>query len=205
MKDERVRLAFAELHPDRLAALIGSFGSEGRVLAAVKSGRIRVPDAARSAIQVPSAQRHEALAAAGIAYVDRDDPGFPPHLAALPDSPPGLFVRGTLPLAPGVAVVGTRRCTRYGRRLARAYGRAIATAGWTLVSGLARGIDGAAHFGTVDGGGKGIAVLGSGLGVLYPREHTELAGALITGGGAVVSEYPPQAVPYPWRFPPRKT
>jgi DNA processing protein len=203
MRDERVRLAFAELHPDRLAALVEGKGNERRALAAIRSGRARVPDGARRAVEVPAEQRYSALAAAGITYLDRDDPGYPPHLAALPGSPPGLFVEGTLPVEPGVAVVGTRRCTRYGRRLARAYGRAIAAAGWTLVSGLARGIDGAAHFGTVDADGNGIAVLGSGVDVLYPREHTGLAESLLACGGAVVSEYPPGAVPYPWRFPPR--
>ena len=203
MRDDRLRLLFGGLHPDRLAALLENRGGEKSVLAAIKSRRIKVPDEARKAVLVPAAQRYRKLAEAGIEYVDREDPSYPRHLADLPDSPPGLFVRGRLPVAAGVGVVGTRRCTRYGRRLARAYGHAVAAAGWPLVSGLARGIDGEAHLGTVDSGGIGVAVLGCGLGSIYPREHADLAGELLSGGGAVISEYPPDARPYPWRFPPR--
>ena len=88
---------------------------------------------------------------------------MPNRLAELPDCPSRLFVRGSIPRVPMVAVIGTRSCTRYGRRLARAFGSAIATAGWCLVSGLARGIDGEAHRGTVASRGLGVGVLGSGL------------------------------------------
>jgi DNA processing protein len=102
-----------------------------------------------------------------------------------------------------VAVVGTRRCTSYGRRIAEIYGRAIAAAGWPVVSGLARGVDGAAHMGTVAVGGTGVAILGSGIDVMYPREHAPLALDLIDNGGAVVSEAPPGSPPEAWRFPPR--
>ncbi len=88
-------------------------------------------------------------------------------------------------------------------RVCGLYGRAIATAGWPLASGLARGIDGAAHRGTVAADGIGVAVLGSGIDVMYPREHVDLARELIDRGGAVVSESPPGAPPEAWRFPPR--
>jgi DNA processing protein len=112
-------------------------------------------------------------------------------------------VRGALPSEPGVAVVGTRRATRYGLELARQMGGAIARAGWTVVSGLARGVDGAAHRGTLEAGGKGVAVLGSGIDVWYPPEHARLGEQLVTAGGAVISEYPPGSRPDAWRFPRR--
>ena len=203
MSDATLRLAFAGIHPDRLAALMTEAGGAGRVLSRLEGGAIEVPDAARAAVGPSAAARRELLVRAGIEFVELSAPGYPRHLAELPTAPPGLFLRGQLPAEPGIAVVGTRRCTRYGRRLARAYGQVVAAAGWVLVSGLARGIDGAAHRGTVDAGGRGVAVLGSGLDVMYPREHAGLAADLLALDGAVVSEYPPDARPYGWRFPPR--
>ena len=136
-------------------------------------------------------------------FIERGDEDYPEVLAGRINSPPGLFTKGRLPAKPGVAVVGTRRCTSYGSRLATDYGRAVAKAGWPLISGLARGIDAAAHRGTVAEGGPGVAVLGSGLDVVYPRENLPLARRLLEGGGAVISEYPPGAAPLAWRFPPR--
>jgi DNA processing protein len=140
----------------------------------------------------------------GAAYTVPGDTVYPECLAALPDAPALLYVLGSIPQSPSVAVVGTRKCTAYGRRLAAAYGTAIAAAGWVLISGLARGIDGAAHRGTVESDGRGVAVLGCGLDVSYPREHAGLADRLVEAGGAVVTEYPPGTPPEAWRFPPRK-
>jgi DNA processing protein len=114
-----------------------------------------------------------------------------------------LFVRGQIPTLPTVAIVGTRRCTTYGRHLAFEYGGAVADAGWCVSSGLARGIDGAAHKGVTSAGGVGVAVLGCGVDVAYPAEHAALASALVSGGGGVITEYPPGSPPEPWRFPPR--
>jgi DNA processing protein len=102
-----------------------------------------------------------------------------------------------------VAIVGTRRATTYGLRLARSFGQAVAAAGWPVVSGLARGIDGAAHIGCLDAGGIGVAVLGCGVDVAYPPEHRRLVARLLEAGGAVISEYAPGAPPEAWRFPPR--
>lgn len=87
--------------------------------------------------------------------------------------------------------------------MARAFGRAVASAGWCLVSGLARGIDGEAHGGTVEAGGPGVAILGSGLDVWYPPEHEKLGRRLISLGGAVVSEYELGTPPERWHFPQR--
>ena len=205
MGGDRLRLAYGGLHPDRVATLEPQLGGPAAVLRAIERGRVKVPAAARAAVAVPAGKRRAELTAAGITFLTKSDAGYPEHLAGLPDAPPGLFLRGDLPAVPGVAVVGTRRCTRYGRELAESYGRAIAAAGWVLVSGLALGIDGAAHGGTVAAGGRGVAVLGSGLDVLYPKANTGLAGRLLSGGGAIVSEYPPDAQPLAWRFPPRAT
>ena len=135
--------------------------------------------------------------------VERGTAEYPAVLETIEDPPECLWVRGEMTSGPSVAVVGTRRATRYGLELARQMGGAVARAGWTVVSGLARGVDGAAHRGTLDAGGKGVAVLGSGIDVWYPPEHAGLGEELVAGGGAVISEYPPGTRPDAWRFPRR--
>lgn len=127
---------------------------------------------------------------------------YPVGLGDLED-PPSLFVEGKVGEMPGVAVVGTRRCTRYGIDLAEAFGVAIARSGWTTVSGLARGIDAAAHRGCLRDGGHAVAVLGSGIDVCYPEENQPILDEILAEGGAVVSEYPPGTPPDRWRFPAR--
>ena len=138
-----------------------------------------------------------------IRRVRRGEDGYPDVLGSIADPPEALWVRGAIPGGVGVAIVGTRRATRYGLGLARELGAAVASRGWTVVSGLARGIDGAAHRGCVEATGVGVAVLGSGVDVWYPKEHEELGESLIDRGGAVISEYPPGTGPEPWRFPAR--
>jgi DNA processing protein len=130
------------------------------------------------------------------------DASYPAGLFDL-EQPPALYVLGETTTAPAVAVVGTRRCTRYGLTLAEAFGRALAEAGWTTVSGLARGIDAAAHRGTLGVGGEAVAVLGSGIDVIYPQENREIYHSIVEGRGAVMSEYPPGTPPDRWRFPAR--
>jgi DNA processing protein len=127
---------------------------------------------------------------------------YPVGLLDLED-PPLLYVAGETAAAPAVAVVGTRRCTRYGTTLAGAFGCALSDAGWTTVSGLARGIDAAAHHGTLRGRGEAVAVLGSGVDVVYPAENAGLYRSILGGRGAVMSEYPPGTPPDRWRFPAR--
>ena len=124
-------------------------------------------------------------------------------LVGVAEAPSHLWVRGKAPSLPGVAIVGTRRCTEYGRSIARVLGHAVATAGWPVISGLARGIDAAAHVGTLDGGGDGFAVLGSGVDVIYPAENRGLADRLLEHSGGLISEYPPGTPPAPFRFPAR--
>ena len=146
------------------------------------------------------------LAAAGLRFVARSDPGFPPLLRAIHDPPPGLFLRGEagVELLSGraVAIVGARACSAYGAEVARMLGRELAAAGLTVVSGLARGVDGAAHRGALEAGGITVAVLGCGVDRDYPAAHAGLARE-IGRHGLVVSEYAPGVEPAPWRFPAR--
>lgn len=124
-------------------------------------------------------------------------------LVGVPQAPSHLWLRGRAPSMLGVAIVGTRRCTEYGRSIARSLGHAVALAGWPVISGLARGIDAAAHGGTIDAGGNGFAVLGCGVDVIYPAENRGLADRLLDLSGGLISEYPPGTPPAPFRFPAR--
>jgi DNA processing protein len=141
----------------------------------------------------------------GIRWIARRDRGFPPRLRRIHDPPPGLFVRGAGELAlldaPCVAVVGARACSAYGSAVALELGRGLARAGVVVVSGLARGVDAAAHRGALETGTT-VAVLGCGIDRDYPRAHRTLA-ASIAERALIVSEYPPGVEPAPWRFPAR--
>lgn len=110
---------------------------------------------------------------------------------------------GTFPPRLGVALVGTRRSTSYGETAAKVLSRAVASAGWPVISGLARGIDGVAHQACVEIDEPGWAVLGSGLDIVYPRQNESLARKLVEGGGGLISEYEPGTPPAPFRFPAR--
>ena len=140
----------------------------------------------------------------GSEIVVRGRTGYPDRLDDLVDAPPMLFLRGevTDEDALSVAIVGTRHATHYGLKQAERFGYALARAGVTVVSGLARGIDTAAHEGALNGGGRTLAVLGSGLGEIYPGENKGLADA-VAADGAVISEYAPQAKPRGGMFPQR--
>jgi DNA processing protein len=146
------------------------------------------------------------LRATGVRWLPRSDTEFPGALTAIFDPPAGLFLRGRAGAdvldAPSVAVVGARSCSSYGAQVARLLGRELAAAGLVVVSGMARGVDGEAHRGALDAGGRTIAVLGCGVDRHYPAAHAELA-ARICERGLVVSEYAPGVEPAPWRFPAR--
>lgn len=114
-----------------------------------------------------------------------------------------LYSRGALPIEPAVAVIGSRRATTYGLSVARDIGRFLGAWGVNVVSGLAAGIDGAAHRGALDAGGFSTAVLGSGIDVWYPARNRGLGEEILAAGGAVLSEFPPGTPPAPWRFPAR--
>jgi DNA processing protein len=146
------------------------------------------------------------LAAHGLRWVGRPETGYPSSLAAIFDPPVGLFLRGEAPLEvlerPSVAIVGARACSPYGAHVARAFGRELAAAGLVVVSGMARGVDGEAHRGALEAGGRTVAILGCGVDRDYPAAHRELA-RRICRDGLIVSEYAPGVEPAPWRFPAR--
>lgn len=131
------------------------------------------------------------------------DAEYPELLRVLAGAPERLWVRGRLDAAPTAAIVGSRRPTPYGLRMARRLAAGLARAGVTVVSGLARGIDTAAHEAALEAGGKTWAVLGSGLDRLYPQENAGLAAAIVAGGGAILSEQAPEQGPRPGFFPAR--
>jgi DNA processing protein len=142
-------------------------------------------------------------AQAGIGVLAWNDPLMPPQLMAISDVPPALWYRGSLGCLtqPAVAIVGSRAASSVAIETARRLAADLASRGITVVSGLARGVDSAAHRGALDSG-RTIAVLGSGVDRVYPAEHTELA-ARIAENGLVVSEYPPRTLPLPFHFPMR--
>ena len=143
-----------------------------------------------------------ALAESGWRWVAAADPEFPLLLAALVDPPLGLFVRGVLPDRPAVAVVGARLASAYGREVADHLGRELAAAGVSVISGMARGVDAAAHRGALAAGGTTVAVWGAGPDRVYPPEHGPLANEIAVAGG-LATEYPPGARPLPHHFPER--
>ncbi len=140
----------------------------------------------------------------GVEPVAWDDPRFPPSLLTLDDCPPLLWCRGDLTCLrrPAVAMVGSRAASAVAIETATRLASDLAERGVVVVSGLARGVDSAAHRGTLRVGGATIAVLGSGLARIYPHEHAGLADEIAVKG-LVLSEYPPDADPLPFHFPQR--
>jgi len=132
------------------------------------------------------------------------DPRYPAALAAIHDPPPILWTRGRAESlhGPMVAVVGSRAASPYALEVARKLGADLARRKVTVVSGMARGVDSAAHEGALDGGGVTVAVFGCGIDIIYPREHAALA-ARIRAAGALLSEFPPDTPPLPAYFPQR--
>lgn len=141
---------------------------------------------------------------AGIHILLAGSPGYPELLDEIPDPPAVLYARGNLEalVSPCVAIVGTRRPTVYGLLQAEEFGADFGERGLCVVSGLARGVDAAAHRGCLEKEGTTIAVLGSGIDIIYPREHRHLADR-IAQKGLVVSDFPPGTSPSPRNFPMR--
>jgi DNA processing protein len=146
----------------------------------------------------------ERIQAAGIQILISDEENYPRYLKEIDQPPPILYIKGELSLEDewSVAIVGTRKVTHYGRQVAQEFSRVLADHKITIISGLARGIDGIAHKAAIDAGGRTIAVLGSGVDRIYPAEHRNLAEE-ICKSGAVVSDYPPGTAPEASNFPPR--
>lgn len=141
----------------------------------------------------------------GIAAVTRQDAEYPVRLRAIVDAPPVLFVRGRMSLEDSrtIAIVGSRNGSEYGRRMAYRIARDLALRGITVVSGLALGVDGAAHRGAVDAKARTVAVLGSGVDIIYPYQHLMLSEEIIANGGSIISEFQPGTVPHGGHFPVR--
>ncbi len=141
----------------------------------------------------------------GVTTVLISDSRYPAQLRAIHDPPFLLLARGTLPRwdVPAVAIVGTRRPTAAAVAATLRLAHECAAAGIPVVSGLARGIDAAAHQGALRGAGVTMAVLGSGIDVIYPRSHKPLAERILDRGGVILSEYPPGSPPTRYRFPER--
>lgn len=196
-----LRLALARgLKPAALHALLGAFGLPLQVLAQPFQALAAVAgaNAARAALDDPGpdfASQLDALLAwreqPGNALVTLADPAYPPRLLAIPDPPPLLYVKGRLDLlhARAVAVVGSRNATPQALEDAGRFARALAARGLAVVSGLALGVDGAAHRGALDQPGGTVAVIGTGADLVYPPTHHALT-MQIAAQGAIVSEWP---------------
>lgn len=191
--------------------LIQHFESPARVLAAAPDALTRVEGINnRLAGAVtrfrPSDRIRRELELAlekGCRIIPFTDGGYPALLREIPDPPPFLYVRGSLPTTRcSISIVGSRHATDYGIRMTRRLSQGFVALGWSVVSGMAVGIDTAAHEGALSGEGPTVAVLGSGLERIYPKENKQLA-RRISKTGAVVSELPMLADPDPHHFPAR--
>lgn len=162
-----------------------------------------VPDRAAASAALETAEMALATAAAaGLKVIPWFDAAYPPLLGSIPDPPPVLWTRGHAACleGPAVAVIGSRAATSYALQIGRRLGTELASRGVVVVSGLARGVDSAAHGGSLEEGGATVAVLGSGLDRIYPPEHEQLA-ASISHRGCLVSELPLGSAPLPGNFP----
>ncbi len=138
-------------------------------------------------------KEEEKMAKSGVEFVPFFDAKFPKILLEIPNPPIGIYVRGNvaaLQTRRAIGIVGTRKASLYGTTQATKIGKELALSRWAVVSGLARGIDTAAHVGTLEGNGVAIAVLGCGIDIVYPPENAALYRRIIETGGAVVSEFP---------------
>jgi DNA processing protein len=217
-KSERERLSalklslVPELGPRTFHALLERFGCAANVLAASTADLAQVPRVTKERARLIQAARDSALADEELALCNTHrvrlivtaDASYPRLLREIHDPPPVLYVRGELKASDGLAIamVGARRASVYGRQQAERLAAALAGMGFTIVSGLARGIDAAAHRGALAAGGRTIAVLAGGLANIYPPEHQELA-EQVAACGAVISEVSMRQEPLPTLFPRR--
>lgn len=198
--------------PKLQTALVQTFGSPGEVLQQSCESLMAVPGIGA---KVANGLRHPELLQQAceeleqchryqISVLSRTHPEFPRRLLEICDPPAILYRRGRMTPQDelSIAVVGSRRCTTYGCRQAERLAAALARAGFTIVSGLARGIDAAAHRGALNAGGRTLAVLATGVRQIYPPEHADLALDVI-GRGALLSEMPLDQKPRPGLFPQR--
>jgi DNA processing protein len=211
--EARLRLhRLPELGPKGFRKLIDAFGSASKAISAPAAAWYSL---GLKAVSADARRSHEIRdgASAALAWLARpaqhllmwDQPEYPALLAQLDDAPPLLFVAGNPGILekPQLAMVGSRRASRPGMDTASAFSRSLASAGFVITSGLALGIDGAAHQAALDVGGQTIGVLGTGLENFYPQRHRQLAATMIAQGSAVVSEFPLDTGPQASNFPRR--
>ena len=211
--EARLRLhRLPEVGPKRFRLLIEAFGSASKAISAPASAwrALGLPPISADARRSPEIRDG---ASEALAWLGRpaqhllmwDQPEYPALLAQIDDAPPLLFVAGDPSILekPQLAMVGSRRASRPGMDTAAAFSRSLASAGFVITSGLALGIDGAAHQAALDVGGHTIGVLGTGLENVYPQRHRRLAEAMIAQGSAVISEFPLDAGPQASNFPRR--
>ncbi len=188
---------------DRFGTLDAAWSADERELLAVLDERTcRAVLSAR--MKVDPERVMERITGSGSEIVTVLDDDYPMILREIPGPPPVLYYRGSLPGHddPTVAIVGTRRATSYGREATQRIAGELAAAGVTVVSGLAKGIDGFAHRAALESGGRTIAVMASGVDIIYPPEHRQLAERILEAG-ALVSDYPPGTKPDAPNFPAR--
>lgn len=204
-------LSAAEITPGKVQDLLNRYGSLEEVWERFgKDEELHFRGVAQNILQSLHSrdavdELHGTLERKNVKLLFRDDEAYPEMLASIQDPPYLLYYAGKLDCLkrPMIAVVGTRRASTYGQEMAAMIARGLSDAGVCVVSGLARGIDGAAHKAVVDAGGRTVGVLGSGINVPYPPEHTELLRRMAGGVGLVLSEYPLNAEPRPFHFPHR--
>ena len=198
--------------PVRVRALLELFGSAAEILAASPEqwceakgiGPALANKVHPRVTQVDVAKELKRADKAGAHIVTRVDQNYPKALTEIHDPPLALYVKGTLVPQDvhAIGVVGSRQCTHYGTQSADRLSFQLAKQGYTVISGLARGIDAAAHQGALKGGGRTLAILGTGIDQVYPPEHGELAGK-IQESGALISEFPVGFKPNRQSFPQR--
>jgi DNA processing protein len=203
--------SISEVTPKLYYQILREYGAPERFFAALEGGGALpdfLPEKAKSALRAACSRPRAAEAAhelelRGIRAVTRLDDEYPAALCALEYPPPVLFVRGSLAgFDKTIGIVGTRHCTRRGAEAARCIAAELGQAGYTVVSGMARGIDSAAHQGAIDADAPTVAVLGCGADVIYPPENAKIYHAAIENG-AVISELPPGTQPLAGNFPVR--
>ena len=211
--EARLRLQrVPEIGSQRFHKLVAHFGSARAALhaSAAQWRAAGCSDASAAARRDAQIHRDAAVAMAWLEQPHQhllmwDQSDYPALLKEIADPPPLLFVRGDPSVLelPQIAIVGSRRASPPGLDNARAFARSLAGAGFAITSGLALGVDGAAHQGALDVGGRTIGVLGTGLEKLYPQKHRALAQTIVAQGGALVSEFPLDAQAQPGNFPRR--
>ncbi len=200
------------LGPKLTAALLERFGSPEAALRATASELQQIPQIGEKTATALAAALRTVDITPELALLEKHNvravplgfAGYPPPLAAVPAPPPLLYVRGEWIAQDtnAIGIVGSRACSAYGRKITEQLTRDLVRAGFTIISGLARGIDGIAHKTALDAGGRTIAVLAGGLAQIYPPEHNDLANA-VAKNGALITETAMMLKPQPGMFPAR--